>query len=586
VEELAGELASERERLALAQAAAHIGTFDWAVQRGTVAWTSEFEALYGLPPGSFDGSYQAWIERVHPADRPAVEAAVGEAVAGGAELAVEFRVIWPDGRVRSLMAQARVIRDGEGVAQRVLGVNLDVTEQRRTEHGLRFLAQAGEALAGSLDPNLTLSNLARLAVPTLADWCAVDVAEARPGKHPKRVAVAHADPAKVARAQALQQRYPPDWNAPHGAAKVFRTGQAELYPEISEALLEASARDAEHLRVLRELGMRSAMIVPVAARGRTLGTLTFVAAESGRRYGPSDLALAEELARRAGLAVDNARLFSELQELVEAHVELNASLREAAEARDRAAAELQQQLRARDEFLSSAAHDLKNPLANMKAQAQLLQRRAARGTLQPDQIVRGLAQIDASATRMAGLVNELLDTARLQLGQPLELRLGRTDLVALVARHVSEHQDATERHSLCLEAEVPELMGEWDAERLERVLANLLGNAITYSPGGGEIVVRVGREAGSEGHWAVVAVQDRGLGIPAADLPHVFERFHRGRNVVGRIGGTGIGLAGAQSIVDSHGGTISVESQDGAGSTFTVRLPLGALEADAADPGD
>jgi PAS domain S-box-containing protein/excisionase family DNA binding protein len=262
-------------------------------------------------------------------------------------------------------------------------------------------------------------------------------------------------------------------------------------------------------------------------------------------------------------------------------------LRETAEARDRALGELQQLLRTRDEFLSSAAHDLKNPLANIKGQAQLLQRRAARAErLDAGQVVRGMASIDASATRMVALVDELLDSARLQLGQPLELNRRRTDLVALAHRLAAEHQQTTERHRLHIEAVAPALVGSWDATRLERVLSNLLHNAIKYSPHGGEVLLRVQEEDGPEGGWAVVAVCDQGLGIPPDDLPQVFERFHRGGNVVGRIEGTGIGLAGARAIVESHGGMIAVESQEGAGSTFTVRLPLGTEVSDAADSRD
>jgi len=253
----------------------------------------------------------------------------------------------------------------------------------------------------------------------------------------------------------------------------------------------------------------------------------------------------------------------------------------------RTEAELQELLRTRDKFLASAAHDLKNPLANIKGQAQLMRRRAARAErLDAAQVMQVLANIDASATRMVAMVDELLDSARLQLGQPLELNRRRTDLVALAHRITAEHQSTTERHRLRVEAAATELVGVWDGERLERVLGNLLGNAVKYSPHGGEILISVAREDGLEGVWAVVAVRDEGVGIPAADLPRVFQRFHRGANVVGRIGGTGIGLAGARAIVESHGGMIAVESQEGAGSTFTVRLPLETEESDVADPRD
>ena len=264
-------------------------------------------------------------------------------------------------------------------------------------------------------------------------------------------------------------------------------------------------------------------------------------------------------------------LAQQLQEQLASHINLNRELREIAEARDRALAELQQLLRARDEFLSSVAHDLKNPLANMKGQAQLVRRRLARaGTMQPEQVLAGLASIDGSATRMGALIDDLLDTARIELGRPMELRRRATDLVALAQHVAAEHQQATESHRIRVQAAVPTMYGNWDAERLDRVLTNLLNNALKYSPDGGEVLVTIEQEDRA----AVLAVRDEGIGVPAADLPHIFERFRRGSNVAGRIGGTGIGLAGVRALVEDHGGTIAVESQEGVGSTFTVRLPL------------
>jgi signal transduction histidine kinase len=198
--------------------------------------------------------------------------------------------------------------------------------------------------------------------------------------------------------------------------------------------------------------------------------------------------------------------------------------------------------------------------------------------------VQGLANIDATSTKMAGLVNDLLDSAGVQLGQGIELDRDRSDLVALIGGVAAEHQQATDRHRIRVDALPPELVGNWDTQRLERVLSNLIGNAVKYSPNGGEVRVTIRCEDGPPGRWAVVRVHDEGLGIPAADMSRIFERFHRARNVRGHIGGTGIGLTGARSIVEGHGGTITVESQEGAGSTFTLRLPVDSEEADGADP--
>jgi PAS domain S-box-containing protein len=198
-----------------------------------------------------------------------------------------------------------------GFLVRAWGTQRDVTGQKRAEEAQRFLAEASDVLSSSLDYRETLSNVARLAVPTLADWCGVDVLEENGSV--ERLAVEHPDPRKVDLAYKLQERYPPDPDAPRGLHQVLRTGEPDMMSEIPEGFLEAAAVDAEHREMLRELGLRSYLVVPLVARGRTLGAISLVAAESGRRYGETDLALAQELARRAALAVDNARLYEEAQ---------------------------------------------------------------------------------------------------------------------------------------------------------------------------------------------------------------------------------------------------------------------------------
>src|SRR5918998_2981413 len=212
-------------------------------------------------------------------------------------------------------------------------VQLDITERRRAEDAQRFLAEAGEVLSSSLDYRATLSNVAPLAVPTLADWCAVDVVEEDGSL--ERLAVAHQDPQKVELAHELQERYPPDPDAPYGVHQVLRTGEAQMMPEIPQELIERAARDDKHREMLRQLGLSSYLTIPLIARRRTLGAITLVYAESGRRYREQDLRLAEDLARRAALAVDNSRLYGQAQrEIAErerAEEGLRSSLKELAD---------------------------------------------------------------------------------------------------------------------------------------------------------------------------------------------------------------------------------------------------------------
>jgi PAS domain S-box-containing protein len=226
--------------------------------------------------------------------------------------------------------------------------------------------------------------------------------------------------------------------------------------------------------------------------------------------------------------------------------------------------------RQKEDFLSAAAHDLRTPLTSMKGRVQLLRRRAERQILDPASLVADLDRIDTGLNRMTSLIGELLDVANIQIGRPLALHRVPTNLVDLVKEVAGEQQHSSDRHRVRIEAENPEIQGSWDATRIERALSNLLSNAIKYSPRGGDIDVflRVERDE------AVLQVADQGIGIPEADLPHVFDRFRRGENAAGKIPGTGIGLAAVRDIVERHGGTITAENREGGGAIFTIRLPL------------
>jgi signal transduction histidine kinase len=235
----------------------------------------------------------------------------------------------------------------------------------------------------------------------------------------------------------------------------------------------------------------------------------------------------------------------------------------------RAAAEAA--IKARDEFVAVVSHDLRNPLTALKGHIQMVRRRAARGEVPTaPQLVERLNTIESSIGSLSRQIDELYDATQLQAGRLLDVRPRPTDLVALTRECVARHEEISEAHHIRVETELTELVGNWDTARLERVLANLLSNAIKYTPGGDDILVHVERDDSA----ALVTITDHGLGVPAADLPHIFERYRRASNVGGQIAGSGLGLAGARDIVEQHGGTISVESVEGRGSTFAVRLPL------------
>ena len=261
---------------------------------------------------------------------------------------------------------------------------------------------------------------------------------------------------------------------------------------------------------------------------------------------------------------------------------LNAHLREArrraeeARREAEAAKELAEEaVHIRENFVASVAHDLKSPLTVVRGQAELILRRLAGGEqVDPADLERGLARIVAAANRLGTDIDAIVDVARLRAGGALNLRLGPTDLVTIARRVVAAHEDTPDAGRLRLNVLCEPLVGLWDAARLERVLENLVGNALKYSPGPSEVQVTIGRQEEVDAAWAVLRVQDQGLGIPEEDLARVFEPFQRAWNVEGRIIGTGVGLASARHIVHQHGGRIEVESREGAGSTFTVCLPV------------
>ena len=239
-------------------------------------------------------------------------------------------------------------------------------------------------------------------------------------------------------------------------------------------------------------------------------------------------------------------------------------------------------LQVRNDFLSSVSHDLKTPLAVMRGNIQLLQRRIRRGaTFDPIWSEDRLTVIEGAAMKMNDMVEELLDVAKLQAGQQLDLEVRPLPLVSLIQQISTEQQETSKRHQILVKAPAEDLFVHGDRTRLDRVITNLLANAIKYSPQGGHILVEVGQEEIESQQWVTLSVRDQGIGIPLADQARIFDPFYRAGNV-GRMQGTGVGLASSAQVVVQHGGTISVRSEEGQGSTFVIRLPH--LDSEMAKP--
>ena len=521
---------------------------------GRVAsWNTGAERIKGYRAGEIVGQHfsrfylPVEVEAGKPARQLEVAAAEGRFEDEGFRVRKDGTLFWANVVITAL-------RDASGALRGFGKVTRDLTERKRNEEHAKklaaeqaaaaeaaraalYLANASAALAASLDREATLEGLAHVLVPTFADWCSIDLLEDGRIQH---AAVAHVDPEKVELARELQRRHPPDLEGTFGVPNVLRTGMAEIFPEIPASMLSAVARDAEMRAILDGLGLRSAMVVPLAAHGRTLGALTLIRTSSDQRYGDKDLVIARDLGLRAGLAVDNAILHEEARRAIVL----------------------------RDEFLSIAGHELRTPVTAVQLQLLALRRLFAKGSPDPVSIEERLDKTLASIDRFDAMVRDLLDVTRIAAGR-LGLDAKDVDLTAVVREVVERFEDEAARAGSPLELRDrgPVLL-RCDRARVDQVVTNLLSNAVKY---GARKPVRV--SVGKEGDRAVIVVQDRGIGIAPELHRRIFERFERG--VSGRsFGGFGLGLWIAREIVLSHGGTIGVESAPGAGSTFRVEIPL------------
>jgi PAS domain S-box-containing protein len=445
--------------------------------------------------------------------------------------------------------EARIYPAPDGVSL----VFQDVTERRRREDAASLLAEASRALSASLDYATTLRTVAEAAVPALGDWCAVDIV-ANPGAEGppdvERVAIFHRDAARLALAEEFTSLYPTDWSGEQGSAGVLKTGTPMMVPRITDEMLVAGARDAEHLALMRLLQFSAIINVPLVARGRTLGVLTLCMTESGRGYDEADLRVAEDLAHRAAIAVDNARLFRDAE---------------------RARAEAEAANLAKSEFLAVMSHELRTPLNAIGGYTELLAM-GIRGAVTPEQAT-DLERIRRSQQHLLGLINEVLNYAKLETGT-VHYDIGDVDAPAAVAEVESLvlPQARARRHSLQAECDA-DVVVRADPEKLRQILLNVVSNAVRFTPEGGRITI--GARTRGDG-VAEITVADTGIGIPEDKLEAIFEPFvqvGRGLNTPGE--GTGLGLAISRDLARGMGGDLVARSTPGEGSVFTLTLPAG-----------
>jgi PAS domain S-box-containing protein len=426
----------------------------------------------------------------------------------------------------------------------------DITQRKQLEESrlqlVKFLAEASAILGSSLDCETTLTNLAQLTIPFLADYCLIHRLETN-GRL-RRVTATHRDPQKQPLVNQLASYYPVLLQNPDGvAARVLQTQEPLFVAEFTDAIAERITQDPRILELYRQLAPRSGMLVPLSARGQSLGAMTLMRSESARPYDSADLSLAMDLGQRAAIAIDNAELYKKAQE----------------------------SSRLKDEFLMTLSHELRTPLNSILGWAKLLQS----GTFTPEILATAIATIERKASEQVKLIYDLLTASNLLTGT-LELQPTWIDLFLLVQEVVEALQLAAAAKSICVESQINSaLQPIWgDRRYLRQALWNLLSNAIKFTPNDGRIEIRlIQLETETE-----ICISDTGQGIAPTLLPHIFERFRQADGSSTRHhGGLGLGLSLVYHIVELHGGSIEAVSEgEGMGATFIVRLP--ALRSDRA----
>lgn len=535
------DLSESRERLRAALDASGTGTFRWDTRSDELGWDDNLRRLCGVDPDDDIHTMPGFLELVHEEDRTSLSATFARAAADGSDVQSEFRVASPDGSARWLDVRGRTFTGSDGRPLYVTGACRDVTEQKRIEEELRdgemrerFLARVSETLGSFLDHGSALKALTNSVVPAIADFCLFDVVHT--DGTVERVAWKHADARRSAWFDATQRDLPAISADRHPAGRVLATGVPEFLPDITDAWIAANAISERHGEFARELGVRSVIRVPMSVNGDALGVYTIGMAESGRRYSERDLNLAIDIGRRAAATLHNARLYAELQEA----------------------------LRARDEVTSIVSHDLRNPVNTITMAAALLtdfdlaeEKRRSQANV-----------IRRCATQMTRLLDDLLEMSKAEGGR-LAVETRPDDLAAIAREAFETFSLRASDLGLDLRFNVPNDLPRVlvDRQRIMQVLSNLLGNAVKFTPRGG----RVSLSAEDGDREVTVHIQDTGIGIAKADIPHVFDRFWQAKRA--ERASAGLGLAIAKSIIESHGGRIWVDSTEGSGTEFCFTVP-------------
>ncbi|HEX9985610.1 MAG TPA: PAS domain-containing protein [Thermoanaerobaculia bacterium] len=494
---------------------------------------------------------RGWLDAVHPDFREATERELDAAIAARRIYLMEFRLRMSDRTYRWFASKGVPVYDEDGTLREWIGTTSDIDQRRSTEEHLRFLARANELFASSLDYESTLRNLAQTAVPALADWCTVNMATKSADGTYERLAIAHLDAEKADLAWEMYQKYTP--NRPvDPVAQAIRSGKSQLVREINDDMLRNMSASEDHYAGMKQLGLVSWMVVPLPGRRGPLGAVTFASSDSMRLFTELDLSYAEEFARQAAVAIENAVLYRDAQDAN----------------------------RAKDDFLATLSHELRTPMTAILGWSRVLEE----GGLDDDTFGSAIESIVHSAQAQALLIEDVLDMSRIIAGK-MQMDPQPVDLADVVQAAIRTVQPAAEAKGVILETQrrPGASLVTGDPNRLQQIVWNLLSNAIKFTPRGGEVVARIEQS----GSFVRLTVRDSGKGIRPEFLPHVFEPFRQAENVTTRThGGLGLGLAIARQLVELHGGNISARSDgEGKGAAFVIELPIRAVRTiDLAQP--
>ena len=456
---------------------------------------------------------------------------------------------------------------------------------------LQLLSRTSRLLAESIDYESTLLTVAGTALPYLGSWCIVDVVE--PGRTMRRVGIVHPDPLMREHVRRLVESWPPRPSDRLGLPHAVRSPVTQIIPHVSDELLIEVSASEENLSDLRALGIGSVMVVPLVARGTVLGAITFVSADVGHQYAESDLKLAEDLAARCALALDNARLYRDMEAARSLGIRLNQQLVVTSIQQQELAEEARDANRAKSQFLATLSHEIRTPINAIVGYTDLLDLEVA-GPMTPRQ-KEYLIRIQASSQHLIGLVDDILDLAKVEAGRmDLKTEAFRAADSITAAIELIEPQASSAGLTINNAAfDAPDVY-RGDDDRVRQILVILLSNAVKFTERGGSVTVSCGtvEEPGDEATldgdapWVFLRVQDTGIGISASEAAIVFEPFVQvDPGKTRKRGGAGLGLAIGLELARRMGGDLTLRSTLGQGSTFTLWLPA-ARAADTAPSRD